>query len=44
MASLELYNSYDELKNDRVKRPLTQEEKKCQKKATHLLNKIKKVA
>lgn len=44
MASLQLYSSYDELKNDRVERPLTQKEKARQKKATRSLNKIKKVS
>lgn len=44
MASLQLYSSYDELKSDRVERPLTQEEKARQKKATRSLNKIKKVS
>jgi len=44
MASLQLYSSYNELKKDRVERPLSQKEKLRQKKATQSLNKIKKVA
>ncbi|MFM9838368.1 MAG: hypothetical protein ACKVOQ_08900 [Cyclobacteriaceae bacterium] len=44
MASLQLYSSYNELKKDRVKRPLTQKEKLRQEKAVKSLSKIKKVA
>ena len=44
MASLQLYSSFDELKNDRVERPLTQKEKLRQKRAAQSLTKIKKVA
>ena len=44
MASLQLYSSYNELKYDRVERPLTQKEKLRQEKAVQSLSKIKKVA
>lgn len=44
MASLQLYSSYSELKNDRVERPLTQKEKLRQQKAVQSLSKMKKVA
>lgn len=44
MASLQLFSSYDELKMERVERPLTQKEKLRQKKAAKSLNKIKKEA
>jgi hypothetical protein len=43
MASLKLYSSYNELKNDRVERLLTQKEKLRQEKAVQSLSKIKKV-
>jgi hypothetical protein len=43
MASLLLYSSYEELKRDRVERPLTQKEELRQKRAAQSLNKIKKV-
>jgi len=44
MASLQLYSSYSELKQDRVERPLTHKEKLRQEKAVQTLRKIKKVA
>ena len=43
MTSIQLYSSYDELKKDRIKRSLTQEEKLRQKRAAQSLKKIKKV-
>ena len=43
MAYLRLYSSYEELKKDRVERPLTQREKLRQKRAAESLKKIKKV-
>ena len=42
MPSVKLYSSFEELKADRVKRPLTQQEKVRQEKATESLKKIKK--
>jgi len=42
MASVQLYSSFEEIKADRVKRPLTQTEKERQKSAAHSLSKIQK--
>lgn len=44
MPSFQLYSSFEDLKHDRVERPLTQEERLRQKNATQSLRKIKKVA
>lgn len=43
-SSLKLYGSFDELKADRVERPLTEEEKLRQEKATESLKKLKPVS
>lgn len=42
MASIQLYSSYDELKKDRIERPLTQKQNLRQKRAAQSLKKIKK--
>jgi hypothetical protein len=44
MPFLKLYSSYNDLKNDRVERPLTPKEKVRQEKAVQSLNNLKKVA
>jgi hypothetical protein len=42
MASVQVYTSIEDLKADRVKRPLTQKEKLRQQAAARTLNNLKK--